>query len=164
MSWFNKRLGRWCVVVDGRQMYRYRWVMEQHLGRPLEPTEHVHHINGDQADDRLENLQLISPHEHSRLHLADRQSARSRFHAGNEWSEGESCAGCGTREEPHYSLGMCTPCYRRDYYRRRRERAAHAATCTRCGAEFTGFEKNAKYCSSTCNAANARDAHYGRAA
>jgi len=56
------------VWRNGKKVLEHRWIMEQHMGRKLKKNEHVHHINGDPLDNRLENLEVVEAGEHLRRH------------------------------------------------------------------------------------------------
>jgi hypothetical protein len=53
--------------VNGINVPVHRHIMEQIIGRPLLPSEVVHHINGDKHDNRPENLMILPVSDHSRL-------------------------------------------------------------------------------------------------
>lgn len=53
---------RWFYVAE------HRLIIEKNIGRFLKKTEIVHHINEDTLDNRIENLQILTASEHSRLH------------------------------------------------------------------------------------------------
>jgi hypothetical protein len=64
------------ISVNGKEVRLHRHLMEQHLGRKLSRDEHVHHINGDHRDNRIENLMVLSNADHQRLELIERGHTR----------------------------------------------------------------------------------------
>lgn len=51
------------------RVYEHILIMEKHLGRIINKSEHIHHINFDRLDNRVENLWVTDNKGH---HLAER--------------------------------------------------------------------------------------------
>lgn len=59
-------------------VYEHRYLVERELGRYLNSDEHIHHVNGIKDDNRLENLQVVTPSEHVRIHAKLRASKKKK--------------------------------------------------------------------------------------
>ena len=68
----NRERNPHCRVADRGKpnSKKARQVAEKSLGRPLAKGEIVHHMNGNAADNRPENLLVMPDRDHKRLHMA----------------------------------------------------------------------------------------------
>ena len=121
-----------------------RAIMERHLGRKLLTSEHVHHINRDFTDNRIENLAVLSNSEHARLH------GRERLNNSPE--------AIAKREE----YKRTRPEYKRQWARNNPDKIAATYArvkvtrrqiphmCRRCQIPFLGL-KHSQFCSHSCS-------------
>ncbi len=66
----------------------HRFVMSEHIGRPIASNENVHHINGIPNDNRLKNLILMTRSEHTSYHhkgLMKPNSLKNLIHGNNRF-------------------------------------------------------------------------------
>jgi len=73
---------------DGRTHLVHRIIMEHAIGRKLHRTELIHHKNGDRMDNRIENLEITTPKEHS-------------IHHNQKHPISKTCSVCGGIFIPH---------------------------------------------------------------
>lgn len=65
--------GYWRIYVDGNRVREHRHIMEEHLGRKLEPNEVIHHKDRDRVNNDISNLELMTKSEHAKLHRKESQ-------------------------------------------------------------------------------------------
>jgi hypothetical protein len=96
---YQRKDGRWTVVVNGKRMMRSRAVWIEHYpDNPILPGEHIHHRNGDPSDDRIENLEKIPAPTHGSLH-----------HKGRQWSPEHRAKALASMRaaKRHFSVKSC---------------------------------------------------------
>lgn len=55
------------IHVNGKNIFEHRKVMQDFLKRNLSINEHVHHLNGNKLDNRIENLAVLTPSAHGTI-------------------------------------------------------------------------------------------------
>jgi len=123
------------VKVNGKWIPEHRYVMEQKLGRKLERSEMVHHIDEDTLNNDIANLQIVNASEHHRIHNPRRYGNKPKV----------ECGYCGTLLP--YSLGNLYCSARCKFYDKHR-----TYTCKNCGKRFIGYKKTKpRFCSRECS-------------
>lgn len=86
---FHKTQNRWYIKTEKGWMRRNRFLMEQKIGKTLDPCDIVHHVNGDITDDKIENLLLIKWGKHTSHHWNGKkhsEEAKQKIKR-NHWSK-----------------------------------------------------------------------------
>lgn len=96
------------VKIDSGGRKRARKIMGRYLNRRLITDECVHHKNGMEDDNRLENLQIMSRREHARFHLKGKPRSEevkkkiSEAHIGKALTEEH----CKAISEAHKGISL----------------------------------------------------------
>lgn len=128
----------------------HRAIWEHHNG-PIPEKHHIHHINGDPFDNRIENLECISAFKHNSEHAKRpdswSNSARNKKHLRSirpkaaEWHRSPEGRKWHKRHAKRTLLAL----------------PEHTKRCDFCGDEYrTTRKKKARFCSNRCASAQRR--------
>ena len=131
-----------------RKMHWYVW--ETETGRKREKGFHIHHVDGNTWNNRIENLQIIE----GRKHLSEH--AKIRVQNNPEWLKKFQSAGIAKAPEWHKSPEGI------EWHREHAKKCNFGhfdygmSNCEHCGKEYKKRTTTAKFCHPNCKAAALR--------
>lgn len=139
----DEKTGYYLNSTIRKRLHRYVW--EKEVGT-IPKGCHIHHVNGNKADNRIENLAVLTASGHQRMHgqeIERKERARKNLEekvrpAAVAWHKSEA----GRKWHSQQSKGRKPP---------RIEK-----TCAVCGELFMGT-KPQRFCSNACKAKFRRD-------
>jgi hypothetical protein len=86
---FIRKPGHPRARVGGCYVLEHILVMEEHLKRPIQIGEAIHHLNGIPSDNRIENLMLFPNNvEHIKFH-SKTENWKTKFKIDKDWLKKE---------------------------------------------------------------------------
>lgn len=138
----DEKTGYYLNSTIQKRLHRYVW---EHEVGAIPKGYHIHHIDGDKANNAIDNLAMITASGHERLHGKEakrkEQSRKNIEHAREyavKWHKSEE----GRKWHSEHSTG--------------RKMKRYAKKCEVCGKEYQGT-KIQRFCSGACKAKFRRD-------
>lgn len=118
------------------------------LGKPIKLE--LHHINGNNMDNRLENLQLLCPNCHSYTDTFRKGKSALSERREVEYRKFKEDLHCNddVNLEPSSDNEKSQACAETRHGKPKSKLKKNTCICMNCGKEFVG--KNRKYCSTEC--------------
>jgi hypothetical protein len=126
--YYNKRMG-YHLDRAGSLLHRCIWTK---VHGPIPDGHEVNHINRKRWDNRLENLELLTVHDHRSLTFRQRTDAK--------WLENMSSEAASARLTTYWE-----------------GREAREVVCVQCGAVYFSTGMRAKFCSDPCKKRHGRE-------
>jgi hypothetical protein len=105
------------LTINGKRIFEHRYIIEKSLGRKLEPSEKIHHIDGNSLNNSLNNLIVTSQSSHiTRFH-----NNKPRVFDWNEFvpeNKNNKCQVCNLKTRK--KIGLCRKHYDTYYHWKQR--------------------------------------------